>query len=48
MEDIKISAMLQFISGNGKIVEAVDENHGVVYGNFYNKGLVMIGTPKKK
>lgn len=34
--------------GNGKIVEAVDENHGVVYGNFYNKGLVMIGTPKKK
>lgn len=34
--------------GNGKIVEAVDENHGVVYGNFYNKGLVMIGRPKKK
>ena len=34
--------------GNGKMVEAVDENHGVVYGNFYNKGLVMIGRPKKK
>ena len=33
--------------GNGKMVEAVDENHGVVYGNFYNKGLVMIGRPKK-
>lgn len=34
--------------GNGKMVEAVDENHGVVYGNFYNKSLVMIGRPKKK
>lgn len=33
--------------GNGKMVEAVDENHGVVYGNFYNKGLVMIGRPQK-
>lgn len=33
--------------GDGKVVEAVDENHGVVYGNFYNKGLVMIGRPKK-
>lgn len=34
--------------GNGKMVEAVDKNHGVVYGNFYNKGLVMIGRPKKR
>lgn len=34
--------------GNGKMVEAVDESHGVVYGNFYNKGLVMIGRPQKE
>lgn len=34
--------------GDGKVVEAVDENHGVVYGNFYSKGLVMIGRPVKK
>lgn len=34
--------------GDGKMVEAVDENHGVVYGNFYSKGLVMIGRPTKK
>ena len=34
--------------GDGKIVEAVDENHGVVYGNYYNNGLVMIGRPVKK
>lgn len=34
--------------GDGKVVEAVDENHGVVYGNFYSKGLVMIGRPIKK
>lgn len=34
--------------GDGKVVEAVDENHGVVYGNFYSNGLVMIGRPVKK
>ena len=34
--------------GDGKVVEAVDENHGVVYGNFYSKGLVMIGRPTKR
>lgn len=31
--------------GNGKMVEAADENQGVIYGNYYNKGLVMIGRP---
>lgn len=34
--------------GNGKMVEAVNEKQGVIYGNFYNKGLVMIGRPTKK
>lgn len=31
--------------GDGKMVEAADENQGVIYGNYYNKGLVMIGRP---
>lgn len=31
--------------GDGKMVEAADENQGVIYGNHYNKGLVMIGRP---
>lgn len=34
--------------GNGKMVEAANEKQGVIYGNFYNKGLVMIGRPTKK
>ena len=34
--------------GNGKMVEAMDEDHGVVYGNYHNGNLVMIGRPVKK
>ena len=33
--------------GNGKMVEAVDEAHGVCLGNYHNGGLVMICRPKK-
>ena len=33
--------------GNGKMVEAVDEAHGVCFGNYHNGGLVMICRPKK-
>ena len=31
--------------GNGKMVEAVDEAHGVCLGNYHNGGLVMICRP---
>lgn len=31
--------------GNGKMVEAVDEAHGVCFGNYHNGGLVMICRP---
>lgn len=34
--------------GNGKMVEAVDETHGVCLGNYYNGGLVMICRPRMK
>ena len=33
--------------GNGKMVEAVDEAHGVCLGNYHNGGLVMICRPGK-
>lgn len=33
--------------GNGKMVEAVDEAHGVCLGNYHNGGLVMICRPLK-
>lgn len=33
--------------GNGKMVEAVDEAHGVCLGNYHNGGLVMICRPEK-
>ena len=33
--------------GNGKLVEAVDEAHGVCLGNYHNGGLVMICRPGK-
>ena len=33
--------------GNGKMVEAVDEAHGVCLGNYHNGGLVMICRPDK-
>lgn len=33
--------------GNGKMVEAVDEAHGVCLGNYHNGGLVMICRPSK-
>lgn len=33
--------------GNGKVVEAVDEAHGVCLGNYHNGGLVMICRPGK-
>ena len=33
--------------GNGKMVEAVDEAHGVCLGNYHNSGLVMICRPGK-
>ena len=33
--------------GNGKMVEAVDEAHGVCLENYHNGGLVMICRPKK-
>ena len=33
--------------GNGKMVEAVDEVHGVCLGNYHNGGLVMICRPGK-
>ena len=33
--------------GNGKMVEAVDEAHGVCLGNYHNGGLVMICRPVK-
>jgi hypothetical protein len=32
--------------GNGKMVEAVDEAHGVCLGDYHNGGLVMICRPK--
>lgn len=32
--------------GNGKMVEAVDEAHGVCLGNYHNGGLVIICRPK--
>lgn len=34
--------------GDGKVVEASDEKTGVIIGNFYTSGLVMIGRPTKK
>ena len=34
--------------GNGKMVEAVDEAHGVCLGNYHNGGLVMICRPRRK
>lgn len=34
--------------GDGKMVEAMDEAHGVVFGDYHNKGLVMICRPGKK
>lgn len=46
MEDINISHVAIYVE-YGKVVEAVDENHGIVYGKFYNKGFVMIGRPTK-
>ena len=33
--------------GNGKMIEAVDEAHGVCLGNYHNGGLVMICRPGK-
>lgn len=33
--------------GNGKMVEAVDEAHGVCLGNYHNSGVVMICRPGK-
>lgn len=33
--------------GNGKVVEAVDEAHGVCLGDYHNGGLVMICRPGK-
>ena len=33
--------------GNGKMVEAVDEAHGVCLGNYHNGGLVMVCRPGK-
>ena len=33
--------------GNGKMVEAVDEAHGVCLGNYHNGGVVMICRPGK-
>ena len=34
--------------GNGKMVEAVDEAHGVCLGNYHNGGLAMICRPLKQ
>ena len=34
--------------GDGKMVEAMNEDNGVVYGNYHNGSLVMIGRPVKK
>lgn len=34
--------------GDGKIVEAGSESTGVIYRDYYNSGLVMIGRPVKK
>ena len=34
--------------GDGKIVEAMNEDNGVGYGNYHNGSLVMIGRPVKK
>lgn len=33
--------------GDGKMVEAMDDDHGVVFGDYHNKGLVMICRPRK-
>ena len=34
--------------GNGKMVEAVDEAHGVCIGDYHNGNVVMICRPTKK
>ena len=44
----KNSSHVGIYVGNGKMVEAVDETHGVCLGNYYNGGLVMICRPRMK
>ena len=43
----KISHVGMYV-GDGKMVEAMDESHGVVFGNYHNKSVVMIARPGKK